>query len=497
MTVYIKIWKPNTLSTKEEDFMINTLKNRNKIRVLLDEIMKMESYKLKIESYPFRMHPHLLRFISEFVLKSINTQYFEYNMNITNEIKEDNEEKKELNPNKNENDDEFMVECQVNDTDHRQQIYESSHKNDDITHCIGLLRILFYDPSKNPLEECIGTGTVIYVDDDNNCYVLTAAHNFAKNWYKCTNCKKSTLKPTCKHCNMKTQKQSDLLQASTIEFKRRCIVKKKNKENGEVLEFGDNEQTYEINVDKCWIMKEYKNLALTTNGYDICIMQFHDKDGYYKDKVKNIYLTNDVIGMNNCSLSIYGFPGDKAGVYNYEMWGMSTSKNNVFALALNKRLIINKEIDTQPGESGSCVFNANNAYGTYMVYGVHVGGHKTKRQNYGTVLHLDWIKKQFERNGIDIKKQIIEVASMETKTGIIQNQDVYSAIWGYEHILLMFLKILGKLEDVEKIMDINNEWKGHDFKSCLQNIMQKLGKVSKNNNSNHFKKLVEFVANLQ
>eukprot|EP01084_Bolivina_argentea_P054532 99989_1 len=294
---------------------------------------------------------------------------------------------------------------------------------------------------------------------------------------------------------MKTQKQSNLLQASKIEFKRRCTMKKKYKESGEFLEFGDNEETYEIDVDKCCIMQEYSNLPLTTNGYDICIMQFHDKDGYYKDKVKNIYLTNDLIGMNKCSLSIFGFPGDKACADKYEMWGMSTMKNNVFALSLNKRVIINKEIDTQPGQSGSAIFNAND--GQYMIYALHAGGHKTKRQNYGTVLHLDWIKKQFERNGIDIKKQIIEVASMETKTGIIQNQDVYSAIWGYEHILLMFLKILGKLEDVEKIMDINNEWKGHDFKSCLQNIMQKLGKVSKNNNSNHFKKLVEFVANLQ
>eukprot|EP01084_Bolivina_argentea_P054539 99998_1 len=295
---------------------------------------------------------------------------------------------------------------------------------------------------------------------------------------------------------MKTQKQSNLLQASKIEFKRRCTMKKKYKESGEFLEFGDNEETYEIDVDKCCIMQEYSNLPLTTNGYDICIMQFHDKDGYYKDKVKNIYLTNDVIGMNNCSLSIYGFPGDKAGVYNYEMWGMSTSKNNVFALALNKRLIINKEIDTQPGESGSCVFNANNAYGTYMVYGVHVGGHKTKRQNYGTVLHLDWIKKQFERNGIDIKSKIVEIAVNEGKREIVQKQDVYSAIWSYEHVLLNFLNLLGTL-DSETIMNINYEWKGNDFKRCLENIMQKLGQLSMNTKSNHFKKLVEFVANLQ
>eukprot|EP01084_Bolivina_argentea_P058125 106139_1 len=116
LTVYVKIWKPNTLSPKEEDVMINTLENRSKIGVLLNDIMKMESYKLKIGVYPYKIQYHLFKFISEFVLTSINTQYSKYNMNITNETKEnDDEEKKELIATNDENDNEFLIECQVND----------------------------------------------------------------------------------------------------------------------------------------------------------------------------------------------------------------------------------------------------------------------------------------------------------------------------------------------------------------------------------------------
>eukprot|EP01084_Bolivina_argentea_P137142 241522_1 len=125
--------------------------NQNKVQSILNTIMKMESYKLKIETHPNKIQPHLFEFISEFVLKCINAKYSQYNINITNEAKENDEEKIELNTIKNEHDDELTVECQVNDKDHRQQVYESSHKNDDIINCIGLLRILFYDPMNNPL----------------------------------------------------------------------------------------------------------------------------------------------------------------------------------------------------------------------------------------------------------------------------------------------------------------------------------------------------------
>ncbi len=65
--------------------------------------------------------------------------------------------------------------------------------------------------------------------------MLTLAHNAVKYWYKCVNCGSSTLPRKCR-------KQS-LTTAYSFQFKRRCIVKKKHGENGQILEFGDNEQT--------------------------------------------------------------------------------------------------------------------------------------------------------------------------------------------------------------------------------------------------------------
>eukprot|EP01084_Bolivina_argentea_P318273 551916_1 len=168
----VNVKKHQIIDTNEKSSIITAesnkkMRNQNKIRVLLNKIMKMKSYKLKIKAYPYVMQPHLIEFISEFVLKSIKAKYSQYNISIIKETKEDDEENKELNNMQNENDDQVMVECQVNDTDHRQQIYESPRAHIRFASCIGLLRILFDDPMNNPLEEITGTGTIIYVDDNN------------------------------------------------------------------------------------------------------------------------------------------------------------------------------------------------------------------------------------------------------------------------------------------------------------------------------------------
>eukprot|EP01083_Nonionella_stella_P254367 874144_1 len=133
-----------------------------------------------------------------------------------------------------------------NDKTRRKAIYNTSNANDDIIQCIGSLRIEYCDKNilSNPPEMSIGTGTIIKVDEQNRCYLLTVAHNVCQALKQCKNCQQRTIKSHCSKCNQRTSKLKplQLIKPTCVEFIRRCVVPKRIDNNTQrEYTFGDAE----------------------------------------------------------------------------------------------------------------------------------------------------------------------------------------------------------------------------------------------------------------
>eukprot|EP01084_Bolivina_argentea_P171124 296481_1 len=154
-------------------------------------------------------------------------------------------------------------------TDRRKAIWDTINKSCKLIKCIGSLQ-MEYDEQIEGTEESIGTGTVIKIDEQNRCYILTVAHNFYQKLRQCVKCQRKTLRPKCaiSTCNQQTKQVTPLtlIRPAKIEFKRRCIKPDK---------FGYPIHIYEVNPDNCYCRDEfYRLFPVPKSGYDICIMVF-------------------------------------------------------------------------------------------------------------------------------------------------------------------------------------------------------------------------------
>eukprot|EP01084_Bolivina_argentea_P280305 479345_1 len=305
--------------------------------------------------------------------------------------------------------------------DGRKPIWDSANANDDIITCIGSLRIRYADKEilTDPPETMLGTGTIIKIDTQNRCYILTAAHNACQPLRVCLACTKKTIKTKCEKCKCKTLKSNpmQLIKPTSIEFIRRCIVQNHCK-SGIQSKFGDPERVYEIN--ECFIPQSLYSLwSSPMAGYDIAIMIFQCKNNeiqLYKSICSHIELKSDqTFGSNKNRLFLYGYPGDKyyitqGNLKQFQMYGMSTGMNgNKFKLDIHskskKKYIVNTEIDTQSGMSGSVLWSYGKNINEYIIYGIHTGGNVANLNkgrkfgvNYGTFLdeeNLNWIQTIF------------------------------------------------------------------------------------------------------
>eukprot|EP01084_Bolivina_argentea_P113780 202717_1 len=320
-------------------------------------------------------------------------------------------------------DDDFNQECLVDPTnDQREAISMSPWSHYGINHCIGTLKIIYKNPDPNRQETVIhrGTATVIHINNNNQCYLLTAAHNAHGTIKTCNSCLKKTMEGTCSNCNVKTKnvKPHQLLEAYSIHFSRRVF-------NGN--EMGQIIKCYEI--DAINVHDLYSKYSFTRGGYDIAIMRFTctDKDeiSVYKKNCKNIWLTNDAtFGDKKVALHIFGFPGDKYqktqnGLFSCALYGHATAKKrgNRFEIKTHvkskERYVRNEEIDTQAGESGAAIFSCIQE--EFYIYGVHTGGipaSKNKSSSYkfgfnvGTLLskkQTEWIRSKIKN--VQIKEK--------------------------------------------------------------------------------------------
>eukprot|EP01084_Bolivina_argentea_P001256 2319_1 len=102
------------------------------------------------------------------------------------------------------------------------------------------------------------------------------------------------------------------------------------------------------------------------------------------------------------------------------MWGMSTPNTNNLFFRLNMQTLnlylINKEMDTASGQSGSCIYCRGNNDDIFWICSIHTGGSKRKKENYATLLDhtkLTWIKDGLKEIDVDIPAE--KIINKETK----------------------------------------------------------------------------------
>eukprot|EP01084_Bolivina_argentea_P005341 10086_1 len=106
--------------------------------------------------------------------------------------------------------------------DRRKVISDSENASDSIIQCIGSIETQYIPDSKRKdTEKTHGTGTVIHIDNQNNIYVLTAAHNICISERECNSCKTKTIKKRCPKCSSSSAKTSHLTKPTHIYFTRR------------------------------------------------------------------------------------------------------------------------------------------------------------------------------------------------------------------------------------------------------------------------------------
>eukprot|EP01084_Bolivina_argentea_P029480 54748_1 len=156
-------------------------------------------------------------------------------------------------------------------------------------------------------------------------------------------------------------------------------------------------------------------------------------------------------------MSLFGHPGDKnAGK---ELWGMSTSKGNNLRCALNittlNLYLINEEIDTAAGQSGSCIYCHDDDEKTFWISSVHTGGSKSKRQNYGTLLNdncLPWMQQQLKNINLNIDEKIIQ-KKKEYVTAVVYKTEIKKL----KQEKLELLEQFRKYEEINKDYDVKKQ----------------------------------------
>eukprot|EP01084_Bolivina_argentea_P157688 274767_1 len=264
------------------------------------------------------------------------------NQGLVNNISEKMDQKNEQDT-AAESDDDCFQEAFINPSNKErlQPIWNSDNATMDIIKCIGSLRIEFDVKDKLTQREFLhGTGTVIHIDENNRCHILTAAHNGYQLLRECPECGKKTISFNCKKCDRKCQrvKPLELIQATSITFYRRCIVQKRiDPSTGVEKVFGDPISSYYVN--NYFIHHSlYQQYATPKSGYDICIMTCQCTDvkdaAMYKEICSKIKLVCDpTFGSQRNRLSIFGYPGNKGYVDKnsnkmmHQMYGMSTGIN--------------------------------------------------------------------------------------------------------------------------------------------------------------------------
>eukprot|EP01084_Bolivina_argentea_P216307 367519_1 len=319
--------------------------------------------------------------------------------------------------------------------DRRVIVCDSQNKTDAIIQCIGTIDSQYIpDKTTKQKELCHGTGTVIHIDKENNIYVLSAAHNIRGTEKECKQCHVKTIKRNCYICSSKTQKTGQLIKPKDIYFVRRGITKQ---------DLGETAARYQ--VENYQLPAKYTKFPKGNDGYDICIIIFKcvDKNeiNLYKKCCSNLELISDhSFGGDNCVSFIYGYPGNtrkkENGRIYYYMYGMGTSKIDqesklyVDKNEHDKLYIVNKCIDTAPGQSGSCIYSYNEAYVTkYLIYGVHTSGSEKRQSNFGTFFddeNIQWIEDVFFQNNCNV--------TVRKKTHHIKSRKAVVSAWTYEKI---------------------------------------------------------------
>eukprot|EP01084_Bolivina_argentea_P282555 483682_1 len=414
-----------------------------------------------------------------------------------NKIKGNDEEKQHYDSDKDDCTHEAFIDPQ-NKT-RRKAIYNTSNANDDIIKCIGSLRILYDDKNvlTDPPEASIGTGTIYKIDEQNRCYILTVAHNAWQILRECRICNKRTLESDCSKCNQRTFKLKPvtLVKPTSIEFIRRCILQERTDVNtGARYTFGDPESVYEI--DKYYLPEIlYKLWRSPISGYDICIMIFQCKNNeiaMYKNICPRIQLKCDkTLGGNKNRLFLYGYPNDKYKIKNndkqYQMYGMSTGMSgNKFKIEKHaksgKEYIVNNQIDTQAGQSGSAIWS----YGSsekFNVYGVHSGGNEANQHeqrklgvNYGTFLdeeNLNWIRKI--ENMLSVQSSLGNNNILQSKFEQIQQQhqeQLYKLKQEFEKLKKRHHEEVNELKQKSDRLQKSNDQKDKLIKSLEKNKLK-------------------------
>eukprot|EP01084_Bolivina_argentea_P237874 399669_1 len=283
------------------------------------------------------------------------------------------------------------------------EYFETNNASDDIIQCIGSLHSTYDDKNRFiGSQTYLGTATIISVDDTDNCYVLTAAHNAYQFLRECNSCKIKVISKKCVQCKSICQriKPSQLVKATKISFTLRCTKKEVKNESGSVvMRFGDEITTYDI---KKYSIREtlYQEYSSGNHGYDICVMKFKCKNHHEANKFRKVsenikLVTDETFGANfNANLHIFGYPGDKTGFNQCYMYGMSSEMDGTqFKVEKHEQTgqqyIVNKAIDTQPGQSGALIWSyLEKDNKRFRVYGVHTAGKQKGKSgvNFGTFL---------------------------------------------------------------------------------------------------------------
>eukprot|EP01084_Bolivina_argentea_P153823 268191_1 len=373
-----------------------------------------------------------------------------------------------MNDSKYDDDDDYNECVLEKGNDRRRSIRDSPNKLDTIIECVVSIKSEYTPDKKLQQHEFShGTGTIIHANEQ-NIYILTAAHNIIAVQKECK-CGTKTLKENCvnKNCmssNPTTYKTQNKIKAEKILFSLRD-------QSGVCIE------THQIDDFK--FPDEYYEFPTASGGYDIAILIFKCKkkemvDSYREKCSKFSFINDEYFGGGKSLMHIYGYPYEKMekrndGTY-YYLWGMGTSKldgTNKFRVAKNKNTkklyIENKGIDTTPGQSGSCIYSYNGEDKTrYLIYGVHTGGKSEIQTNYGTfcdIYNIEWIT-----NILDVKNEMTKLPKfitchsaftkgsqeLEKKIILLQKQSLQKSQELEKKIILLQKESLQKSQKLEK-----------------------------------------------
>eukprot|EP01084_Bolivina_argentea_P114458 203758_1 len=297
------------------------------------------------------------------------------------------------------------------DGDHRQSITESDRKEEYIIKCIGQLETNYkYIERGYDQKPSWGTATVFYTNNQKpqKCYVITAAHNAAKQIFECKECNKFTdiktitkygsfINKNCKHCSS-VKLRTKTIHATKIQFRRREIeINTSNKnEDGDIVRysFGDNRKCYQCKCE--YIHYLYDIHPFPKSGYDWSVLSFVNSDEYnYPKYCKNIRMECKMNEMKNKKLStfyIFGYPMQEIEK-RYKMFGdQSTACNyDVLSFKRTKQLFFKQqEIDTSGGQSGSAIWykahNNKHNIGDTIIFAIHSGGSDKHKYNVATLI---------------------------------------------------------------------------------------------------------------